>query len=83
MAFIDNEGATIHSRAGLFHRNPCPLFNNDHSGKLLARKAWTLQEQILATKMIHFTDDEMVWDCRSSLSCECRELDHGYSEREN
>jgi hypothetical protein len=92
-AFVDNQRATIHARAR--HKNPCPLLNNEwpsprlppgvEPGPLqpLARRAWTLQEQILATRMIHFTNDEMVWDCRSGLRCECMELDHGYSDGEN
>ncbi|KAH7410686.1 heterokaryon incompatibility protein-domain-containing protein [Cadophora sp. MPI-SDFR-AT-0126] len=84
VAFIADEGVTVHARADIFHRNPCPFFNNGRwVGQPLARRAWTLQEQILATRMIHFTDDELVWDCCTGLRCECMELDHGYSEGQN
>ncbi|KAI1070881.1 hypothetical protein LB507_010931 [Fusarium sp. FIESC RH6] len=41
----------------------------------LRRRAWTLQEQILATRMVHFTSQEMVWECRYGLICQCMHLD--------
>jgi len=41
----------------------------------LRRRAWTLQEQILATKMVHFTSQEMVWECQYGLICQCMDLD--------
>ncbi|RBR26984.1 uncharacterized protein FIESC28_00252 [Fusarium coffeatum] len=41
----------------------------------LKRRAWTLQEQILATRMVHFTSQEMVWECKYGLICQCMHLD--------
>ncbi|KAK7959642.1 heterokaryon incompatibility protein-domain-containing protein [Apiospora aurea] len=55
--------------------------NNDYRGarplidEPLSRRAWTLQEQILASKMVHFASREMVWECKLTLSCECMQLD--------
>lgn len=34
-------------------------------------RGWCLQEQILATRTIHFTDSEMIWECFEDSSCEC------------
>ncbi|KAK8005595.1 hypothetical protein PG990_011632 [Apiospora arundinis] len=55
--------------------------NNDGIGfhllgaEPLSKRAWTLQEQILASKMVHFASREMFWECKSTLSCECMQTD--------
>ncbi|KAH9212348.1 heterokaryon incompatibility protein-domain-containing protein, partial [Leptodontidium sp. 2 PMI_412] len=53
-------------------------FHGD-SRQPLALRAWALQEQLLASKMVHFTTKEIIWRCRECLGCECLELDHKYS----
>lgn len=45
----------------------------DH--ELLASRAWTLQENLLAPRMLHFTSSELVWECMDALCCECMYLD--------
>ena len=37
----------------------------------LSHRAWVLQEWLLATRTLHFTRQELVWDCRTSFCCEC------------
>ncbi|KAL8391788.1 hypothetical protein RB595_002119 [Gaeumannomyces hyphopodioides] len=54
-----------------------PLFEekkdkNNH----LSRRGWTLQEQLLATRFVHFTGTELIWECRS---VEAREVSDGRS----
>ena len=41
----------------------------------LSTRAWTLQEQMLSSRMVHFASKEMVWECKSVLCCECLQLD--------
>jgi hypothetical protein len=41
----------------------------------LFSRAWAYQERLLATRILHFAKDELVWECRSSMTCECRRLD--------
>ncbi|TLD28613.1 hypothetical protein PspLS_04269 [Pyricularia sp. CBS 133598] len=41
----------------------------------LSSRAWTLQEQLLASRMMHFLPDEIIWECRSGWWCECMDLD--------
>lgn len=36
----------------------------------LARRAWALQERILATRTIHFSKTELFWECRTKSACE-------------
>ena len=41
----------------------------------LGERAWALQEEVLASRIVHFTSHELFWQCQSSIFCECRELD--------
>jgi hypothetical protein len=38
----------------------------------LRDRAWALQETVLATRILHFTSTELIFECRSAVSCECR-----------
>ncbi|KAK4442165.1 heterokaryon incompatibility protein-domain-containing protein [Podospora aff. communis PSN243] len=44
------------------------------SGLPLHKRAWTFQERLLAKRIVHFTPLEMIWECWTSSSCECGEL---------
>ncbi|MBE3046663.1 HET domain-containing protein [Candidatus Bathyarchaeota archaeon] len=44
----------------------------------LYTRAWCFQERLLATRVLHFTRGEMVFDCLTSISCECGRLS-GYT----
>ena len=35
------------------------------------RRAWTLQERLLATRLVHFAAGEVIWECASMCACEC------------
>ncbi|KAJ3549171.1 hypothetical protein NM208_g640 [Fusarium decemcellulare] len=51
-----------------------------HHSKLeeepLTKRGWVLQENILARRIIHFTKDELLWECMECLKCECMEVDN-------
>ncbi|QDS70288.1 hypothetical protein FKW77_007939 [Venturia effusa] len=38
----------------------------------LATRGWVQQEQILATRVLHYTATELVLECKSAVFCECR-----------
>ena len=40
------------------------------SGPLMQR-ASVLQEQVLCSRILHFTSTELIFECRTTLSCEC------------
>lgn len=40
----------------------------------LHKRAWTFQERLLAKRIVHFTPMELIWECWTSSSCECGEL---------
>jgi hypothetical protein len=37
----------------------------------LLRRAWVQQERILSTRVVHFGDRELYWECRATQTCEC------------
>jgi hypothetical protein len=37
----------------------------------LYERAWAMQERELARRVIHFLPDEVVWRCRTTITCEC------------
>jgi hypothetical protein len=37
----------------------------------LSRRAWTLQEHVLSTRVFQFTATEIIFECRSAFACEC------------
>ncbi|PVH89979.1 hypothetical protein DL98DRAFT_508200 [Cadophora sp. DSE1049] len=34
-------------------------------------RGWCFQERMLATRIVHFTPAELVWECQKSRKCEC------------
>ncbi|KAF4537402.1 uncharacterized protein LTHEOB_1593 [Lasiodiplodia theobromae] len=37
----------------------------------LTTRAWTLQERLMSTRVLHFTRFEIVWECNTGTQCEC------------
>lgn len=44
-------------------------------------RGWTMQERLMSRRVLHFTSDEMVWECETLSECECRR-ESGASHRE-
>jgi len=40
----------------------------------LQTRGWALQERLSASRIVHFEDSEMVWECNASTKCECGRL---------
>lgn len=79
------DGRTVYARRSLgkFH-DQCDwglLFrvpswaNASNSGPVvtepLAARAWCMQESLLSNRLLHYTSDEMVWECNEAQWCEC------------
>lgn len=43
-------------------------------------RGWTLQEQVLSTRCIRFTQDDAQWECRSKTACLCAQTQYRYLE---
>lgn len=37
----------------------------------LSSRAWTYQERLLATHVLHYTATELVWECKTTIRCQC------------
>lgn len=37
----------------------------------LHTRAWAYQERLLATRIVHYTSTELVWECNTCCRCEC------------
>ena len=42
----------------------------------LSRRGWALQESILPSRILHFTAEEIVWECNTHCQCECGHPDY-------
>ncbi|KAI0188027.1 heterokaryon incompatibility protein-domain-containing protein [Xylaria flabelliformis] len=67
---------TIHVRQildhGPFQAFPNPSLAGQRVRELPGMKrAWMLQEQVLSPRLVHFTEDELIWECQSDVLCEC------------
>ncbi|KAF2009125.1 HET-domain-containing protein, partial [Aaosphaeria arxii CBS 175.79] len=40
-------------------------------GPRLLTRGWVYQERVLSQRVIHFSDDELLWECRGRFACEC------------
>ena len=47
----------------------------------LLSRAWAFQERLLPARTLHFHAEELIWECRSGVRCECNELQsHGITQ---
>ncbi|KAL5317996.1 hypothetical protein ACEPPN_015100 [Leptodophora sp. 'Broadleaf-Isolate-01'] len=74
---IPNDGqVTIRPHLHLAHKRFWDVDNSAahlHDAPLLSR-AWAFQERLLAPYTLHFHAEELVWECRSGVQCECGTL---------
>lgn len=74
---IPNDGqVTIRPHLQLAHKRLWDVDNSAahlHDAPLLSR-AWAFQERLLAPYTLHFHAEELVWECRSGVQCECGTL---------
>ncbi|KAH9204785.1 heterokaryon incompatibility protein-domain-containing protein, partial [Leptodontidium sp. 2 PMI_412] len=58
---------------GIFsHRlQPNKICGGPKSDIPLLTRAWAYQERLLATRVLHYLPDELFWECRSAIRCEC------------
>lgn len=45
---------------------------------LMTRK-WAFQEQMLSRRILYYTHQEIIWECRSGLTCECKQRSYNWS----
>lgn len=68
--FTKIRGEPIFIRKRLPHPCVLDMKNENLDGPSLTR-AWVFQERLLSNIFVHFTRDEIFWECRESTWCEC------------
>lgn len=62
----------VYVRKSLRHVTLSARGRRDPEPFRLLNRAWVCQERRLSKRMLHFTSNELVWECREGMACECR-----------
>jgi hypothetical protein len=54
-------------------KTPHGLYQGRRPKEPLLKRAWVFQEQILSSRIVHFASGELYFECKSHLTCECRD----------
>ncbi|KAJ8110731.1 hypothetical protein OPT61_g6497 [Boeremia exigua] len=65
---------------------PHGLYSHRQPKEPLLKRAWVFQEQILSSRNVHFASNELYFECKSYVACECsgwtaRSLSHHWETR--
>jgi hypothetical protein len=77
VTYTDRKGVTTHVYARqafnhLQHLSAESLLQTNKGTEFpLMRRAWVFQERRLSPRVLHFTQNEAMWECREGLACEC------------
>lgn len=63
---------SLYGRSAIEHAHHTSGHVKESWREPLSQRAWVLQEWLLARRVLHFGKQEVVWDCRHSLECECQ-----------
>ncbi|MCJ1283090.1 hypothetical protein MMC26_002417 [Xylographa opegraphella] len=74
-AGLSKSTVQIYARTAIEHSQYANTLADHEFRDPLSYRAWVLQEWLLATRTLHFSSQELVWDCRTSFHCECGGFD--------
>ncbi|KAK4209938.1 heterokaryon incompatibility protein-domain-containing protein [Rhypophila decipiens] len=80
VGMVDEEQAVIYARSTGCHNDhgvDMVPGGSLHSRGPLGRRAWTLQESLLASRLVTFEEPEIAWKCTSAAFCQC-----GYKDQQ-
>jgi hypothetical protein len=64
----ENNAYEIHTRSPLYH-------SEFSQWRLpLSTRAWAFQERVLSPRVLHFTENELIWECLQQINCECSDV---------
>ena len=58
------------------------MIAQNSEGNPLLDRAWAFQESLLAARIVHFAEHEMIFECKTGRRCECTVLDDSTSPME-
>ncbi|KAI6080818.1 heterokaryon incompatibility protein-domain-containing protein [Hypoxylon rubiginosum] len=70
--YVDPDGELTHRQLLIPPSHPIfegQVLENTHP---VDSRAWILQERLMSHRILHFTSQEMVWECNEATTCECR-----------
>jgi len=74
------QGVAINNSMGISvrrrptHANFFTSHKPDFTQDPLFERGWCFQERLLAKRIIHFTEQETIWECSEELWCECQSI---------
>jgi hypothetical protein len=80
-----DESIFVRPRIHLAHKRFSNLENaGDHAEDApLLTRGWAFQERLLPSRTLHFHAEELIWECKSAVQCECQQLDRSASFENN
>jgi hypothetical protein len=80
VAVVEGEDTIVYGRRlpwnnNIHHDKDLDPGNNLCSRGPLSKRAWTLQESLLASRIINFRYPEITWTCCTIMSCQCGWID--------
>jgi len=74
---VDSANGSFHVQRQINHRSLVEWQAEGIDMPLLGR-AWCFQERLLASRVLHYTEREMMWECQEELWCECQTIKLGH-----
>ncbi|KAK4994444.1 hypothetical protein LTR66_005532, partial [Elasticomyces elasticus] len=71
------DGFKVHARRMIEH--PMRTWLNPNKYPLLTR-SWVFQERLLSPRVLHFVNQELMWECKTCMTCECGWLSGYYQQ---
>lgn len=68
---IKPQAAFFRPTTSFKHKDPDVLLSS-----ALSKRGWALQESILPNRIIHFTNEELIWECNTHCQCQCGKSDY-------
>jgi hypothetical protein len=78
-AILDDDGkaTNISVKQKIEHRDFAAAYPATFETMPLFDRAWAFQERLLATRIVHYTERELIWECKERLWCECQGIELG------
>jgi hypothetical protein len=66
-----DQNRAAHKARRLLYRNQSRTWTISSEELEGSSRAWSFQERALSTRIVHFTKEELVWECKQKRQCEC------------
>ncbi|KAL7815224.1 heterokaryon incompatibility domain-containing protein [Trichoderma gracile] len=68
---VDGQSIFIRRRKPHLTWSEEPMIEDPDAEWPLLSRGWVYQEQLLSRRMLHFTRNELIWECLETTQCEC------------